>query len=33
VSKIKWRILPLFVAMFIINYIDRVNIGFVRSHL
>ncbi|EOA04347.1 major facilitator superfamily permease [Herbaspirillum frisingense GSF30] len=32
-SKIKWRILPLFVAMFIINYIDRVNIGFVRSHL
>ncbi|MDR7050960.1 MFS family permease [Duganella sp. 3397] len=33
VSKIKWRILPLFVVMFIANYIDRVNIGFVRSHL
>jgi MFS family permease len=33
VSKVKWRILPLFVAMFIANYIDRVNIGFVRSHL
>ncbi|EPM78970.1 major facilitator transporter, partial [Pseudomonas syringae pv. actinidiae ICMP 18804] len=25
--------LPLFVVMFIVNYIDRVNIGFVRSHL
>jgi MFS family permease len=33
VSKVKWRILPLFVVMFIANYIDRVNIGFVRSHL
>ena len=33
VSKIKWRILPLFVVMFIANYIDRVNIGFVRTHL
>ncbi|MCA1324906.1 MFS transporter [Herbaspirillum sp. alder98] len=33
VSKIKWRILPLFVVMFIVNYIDRVNIGFVRTHL
>ncbi|MFL9926201.1 MFS transporter [Herbaspirillum lusitanum] len=33
VSKVKWRILPLFVVMFIVNYIDRVNIGFVRSHL
>ena len=32
-SKVKWRILPLFVVMFIANYIDRVNIGFVRSHL
>ncbi|MDR5801113.1 MFS transporter [Caballeronia sp. LP006] len=33
VSKIKWHILPLFVVMFIVNYIDRVNIGFVRQHL
>nr|WP_245200193.1 MFS transporter [Herbaspirillum sp. LeCh32-8] len=33
VSKIKQRVLPLFVIMFIVNYIDRVNIGFVRSHL
>jgi MFS family permease len=33
VSKVKRRVLPLFVVMFIANYIDRVNIGFVRSHL
>ncbi|MDR8397356.1 MFS transporter [Paraburkholderia sp. USG1] len=33
VRKIKWHVLPLFVAMFIVNYIDRVNIGFVRQHL
>jgi sugar phosphate permease len=33
VSKVKWRMLPLFVVMFIANYIDRVNIGFVRPHL
>lgn len=33
ISKVKWRILPLFVIMFIANYIDRVNIGFVRPHL
>jgi MFS family permease len=33
ISKVKWRILPLFVVMFIANYIDRVNIGFVRSYL
>lgn len=32
VAKVKWRVLPLFVVMFIANYIDRVNIGFVRSH-
>lgn len=32
IDKVKWRILPLFVIMFIANYIDRVNIGFVRSH-
>jgi len=33
VRKIKRRVLPLFVIMFIANYIDRVNIGFVRPHL
>ena len=33
VAKVKRRVLPLFVVMFIANYIDRVNIGFVRSHL
>jgi MFS family permease len=33
ISKVKWRVLPLFVVMFIANYIDRVNIGFVRPHL
>jgi sugar phosphate permease len=32
ISKVKWRVLPLFVVMFIANYIDRVNIGFVRSY-
>src|ERR1700704_6184094 len=33
VKKVKWHVLPLFVVMFIVNYIDRVNIGFVRTHL
>ena len=33
ISKVKWRVLPLVVIMFIANYIDRVNIGFVRPHL
>ncbi|MBC3361892.1 MFS transporter [Pseudomonas sp. SWRI154] len=33
ISKVKRHILPLFVIMFIVNYIDRVNIGFVRSHM
>ncbi|MBD1600648.1 MFS transporter [Pseudomonas typographi] len=32
-AKVKRHVLPLFVAMFIVNYIDRVNIGFVRSHM
>jgi MFS family permease len=31
--NVKRHVLPLFVIMFIVNYIDRVNIGFVRSHL
>ncbi len=33
VTKVKRHVLPLFVVMFIVNYIDRVNIGFVRLHL
>ncbi|NWA26010.1 MFS transporter [Pseudomonas gingeri] len=33
VAKVKRHVLPLFVIMFIVNYIDRVNIGFVRTHL
>lgn len=33
VAKIRRRVLPLFVVMFVANYIDRVNIGFVRTHL
>jgi len=32
-AKVKRHVLPLFVVMFIVNYIDRVNIGFVRSHM
>ncbi|MCH4874673.1 MFS transporter [Pseudomonas sp. TMW22091] len=33
IHKVKRHILPLFVIMFIVNYIDRVNIGFVRTHM
>lgn len=33
IDKVKWRILPVLVVMFIANYIDRVNLGFVRAHL
>ena len=33
VSKVKWRVLPLFVVMFIVNYIDRVNISFIKDQL
>lgn len=33
VSKVKWRILPLFVVMFIVNYVDRVNISFIKEQL
>ena len=33
VRKVKSHVLPLFVIMFIVNYIDRVNIGFVRTHM
>ncbi len=33
VAKVKRHVLPLFVVMFIVNYIDRVNIGFVRTQM
>jgi MFS family permease len=33
VTKVMRRIMPLFLVMFVANYIDRVNIGFVASHL
>ena len=33
VSKVKWHVLPLVLIMFIANYIDRVNVGFVDRHL
>ncbi len=33
IGKVKRHVLPLFVIMFILNYIDRVNIGFVRTHM
>jgi MFS family permease len=33
VAKVKRHTLPLFVIMFITAYIDRVNVGFVRSYL
>jgi MFS family permease len=33
VAKVKRHVLPLFIIMFIVNYIDRVNIGFVKTHL
>ena len=33
VSKVKSHVLPLFVIMFIVHYIDRANIRFVRTHL
>jgi len=33
VARVKRRVLPLFLVMFVANYIDRVNVGFVRSHL
>jgi sugar phosphate permease len=33
VTKVNRHVLPLFVTMFIANYIDRVNIGFVNSYM
>jgi len=28
-----WRVLPLFVVMFIVNYVDRVNVSFIKEQL
>lgn len=33
IVKVKWRILPLFIVMFIVNYVDRVNISFIKEQL
>jgi MFS family permease len=33
VRKVLWRTLPLFVVMFIVNYIDRVNVSFIKEQL
>ena len=33
VTKVKRRILPLFILMFVVNYLDRVNVGFIQQHL
>jgi MFS family permease len=33
VAKIKWRVLPLFLVMFVVNYLDRVNISFIKEQL
>jgi len=33
VSKVKWRVLPLFIVMFVVNYVDRVNVSFIQQHL
>lgn len=33
ISKAKWRLLPLFVVMFIVNYVDRVNVSFIKDQL
>ncbi|WP_322042087.1 MFS transporter [Paraburkholderia sp. J67] len=32
-SKVKRHVLPLFLIMFIANYIDRVNVGFANAHM
>jgi MFS transporter, ACS family, tartrate transporter len=32
-SKVTWRLIPLFFFCYIIAYIDRINIGFAKLHL
>ncbi len=31
--KAKWRLMPLLMFMYILSYIDRVNIGFAATHM
>ena len=33
VRKARWRLLPIFVVMFIVNYVDRVNVSFIKPQL
>jgi MFS family permease len=33
VAKVRRRVLPLFVVMFVVNYLDRVNVGFIKGPL
>jgi len=33
VRKVRWRLLPIFVVMFIVNYVDRVNVSFIKPQL
>jgi len=33
VRKALWRLLPVFVVMFIVNYVDRVNVSFIKPQL
>ena len=33
VGKVRRRVLPLLVVMFIVNYLDRVNVGFIKAPL
>lgn len=33
VAKVRRRVLPLFVVMFVVNYLDRVNVGFIKEPL
>jgi MFS transporter, ACS family, tartrate transporter len=33
ISKINWRLIPLLFVCYIVAYIDRINVGFAKSHL
>ena len=33
ISKITWRLIPLLFVCYIVAYIDRINVGFAKSHL
>ena len=28
ISRLNWRIIPLFIIIYVINFLDRVNVGF-----